>query len=35
MDEDCFFPSQDHRAWEDTFVLWDSEDARETVPAEL
>ena len=34
-EEDARFPSQNHRAWEDTFVMWDGEDSLPTVPAEL
>lgn len=29
------FPSESNRAWEDTFVMWDSEEDRPTVRAEL
>lgn len=29
------FPSEGHRAWEDTFVMWDNQDDRATVHAEL
>ncbi len=32
---DAYFPSESNRAWEDTFVMWGSEEDQPTVRADL